>query len=182
MPLAVLLGLWLKAPPEHATLFLYASVTLLFNLSCAIYTHKAAKRLNSPLLKTDALEWRLDTVYNISILGAFSLAFILDHIGYAAHAAYVDPIVYIFFSIYMCISPSKLFFENMQILSVGSVDKKTHSHLVSLFKKEIPVFKTHATHFTIFTEDIFDVTEKCQAILNQTYPNNKLSYTYHLEA
>ena len=115
-------------PPEHATLFLYASVTLLFNLSCAIYTHKAAKRLNSPLLKTDAIEWRLDTVSNISILGAFSLAFILDHIGYAAHAAYVDPIVCIFFSIYMCISPSKLFFENMQILSVGSVDKKpTHT-------------------------------------------------------
>ena len=115
-------------PPEHATLFLYASVTLLFNLSCAIYTHKAAKRLNSPLLKTDALEWRLDTVSNISILCAFSLAFILDHIGYAAHAAYVDPIVCIFFSIYMCISPSKLFFENMQILSVGSVDKKpTHT-------------------------------------------------------
>ena len=189
-------------PPEHAILFLYALVTLFFNLSCAIYTHKAAKRLNSPLLKTDALEWKLDSLSNISILCAFSLAFILDHTGYTTHAAYIDPIVCIFFSIYMCISPSKLFFENMQILSVGSVDKKTYSHLVSLFKKEIPVFKSHATHFTIFyvagilwvnieihkhkhidlnTEDIFDATQKCQVILNQTYPNNKLSYTYHLE-
>ena len=190
-------------PPEHAILFLYASVTLLFNLFCAIYTHKAATRLNSPLLKTDALEWRLDSISNISILCAFSLAFILDHTGYAAHAAYVDPVVCIFFSIYMCISPSKLFLENMQILSVGSVDKKTHSHIVRLFKKEIPMFKIHATHFTIFyvagilwvnieihkhklsdlkEEDIFEASQKCQAILNQNYPNNRLSYTYHLEA
>jgi predicted Co/Zn/Cd cation transporter (cation efflux family) len=176
---------------------------LICNLACAIYTHKAAVKLNSPLLKTDALEWRLDTISNISILIAFGIAFVLDNTGYAGYAAYVDPIVCIFFSIYMCISPGKLFLENMQILSVGSVDKETYKYLVDRFKNEIPVFATHATYFTIFhvagilwvnveifkhkdidlsQENIYESTKKCQAIINKTHPHNKLSYTYHLDA
>ena len=190
-------------PPEHGILFLYASVTLVFNLACAIYTHKAAVKLNSPLLKTDALEWKLDTLSNISILAAFGIAFVLDNTGNASYAAYVDPVVCIFFSIYMCINPTKLFLENIQILSVASVDKETYNYLVNTFKKEIPVFATHSTYFTIFhvagilwvnveifkhkeidlnLETIYESTQKCQAIINRTHPHNKLSYTYHLDA
>ncbi len=190
-------------PPEHGILFLYASVTLVFNLACAIYTHKAAVKLNSPLLKTDALEWKLDTLSNISILIAFGIAFVLDNTGNARYAAYVDPVVCIFFSIYMCISPAKLFLENIRILSVASVDKETYNYLVNTFKKEIPVFATHSTYFTIFhvagilwvnieiykqkdidlnLETIYESTQKCQAIINRTHPHNKLSYTYHLDA
>ncbi len=190
-------------PPEHNILFLYASVTLVFNLACAIYTHKAAVKLDSPLLKTDALEWKLDTISNISILIAFGLAFVLDNTGNARYAAYVDPVVCIFFSMYMCITPAKLFLENMQILSVGSVDKDTYKYLVDTFKAEIPVFATHSTYFTIFhvagilwvnveifkhkdidlsLETIYESTKKCQMIINKTHPHNKLSYTYHLDA
>ncbi|MFZ9610415.1 MAG: cation transporter [Methylococcales bacterium] len=194
----------IKGPsaPEHNLLFLYTSVTLLFNLSCAIYTQRAAKKLNSPLLKTDALEWKLDTISNISILCAFTLAYVLDKTGYTSYAAYVDPIVCIFFSLYMCINPSKLFFESMQILSIVSIDRETYHLLVATFKKEIPVFRSHTTYFTIFyvagilwvnveihkhkdvdlsVEAIFEATHQCQLIMDKEYPHNKLTYTYSLD-
>ena len=198
------IGTLIRGPtsPEHSTLFLYASVTLLFNCSCAIYTHRKANKLNSSLLKTDALEWRLDTISNISILCAFLLAFVLDNTGYSFYAGYVDPVVCIFFSIFMCINPSKLFVENMQILSIVSVDRETYDLLVTTFKKEIPVFAIHTTYFTIFyvagilwvnveihkhkaidlsLEDVFEATQKCQLIMNKGYPHNKLTHTCYLD-
>jgi len=197
------LGSLVRGPsaPEHGLLFLYASVTLLVNLFCAIYIHKASVKLKSPLLKTDALEWRLDTVSNISIIGAFLIAYILDNTGNDIYAAYIDPIVCILFSVYMCISPGKLFFENMQILSAVSIDKEAHTSLVDELKDGIPLFSLHATHFTIFyvagilwvnidintlkdidlsLELIQESTQKCQAIINKKNPHNKLTYSYKL--
>ncbi len=139
----------------------------------------------------------------MSIFIEVNIAFVLDNTGNVKYAAYVDPVVCIFFSMYMCITPAKLFLENMQILSVGSVDKETYKYLVDKFKAEIPMFATHSTYFTIFhvagilwvnieifkhkdfdlsLETIYESTQKCQAIINKTHPHNKLSYTYHLDA
>lgn len=181
--------------PEHGTLFLYAGVTLLINLSGYAYMQRAASQLDSSLLKTDALEWKIDTVSNISILGAFALSYGLEHYGYTLLSHYVDPVICIFFSVYMCIGPGKLFVENMQQLSVSSIDKATQDLLIAKLAKAHPLLSSNLSHFTIVniagvlwvnleietdnslkTTELVYAAECCQKVLDEISPKNKLSY------
>jgi len=181
--------------PEHGTLFLYAGVTLLINTSCYTYMQRASSQFNSSLLKTDALEWKIDTISNVSILGTFGLSFGLEHYGYTLLSHYVDPVICIFFSIYMCIGPGKLFVENMQQISVSSVDKKTQDLLIRKLEKAHPLLSSNLTHFTIVniagvlwvnleietddtlkTPELVHAAECCQKVLDELSPKNKLSY------
>ncbi len=176
--------------PEHGILFLYAGVTFIINVFCYFYMQRAANQLNSSLLKTDALEWRIDTVSNISILGAFGMSYGLEHFGYTLLSHYVDPIICIFFSIYMCIGPAKLFMESIQQLSVSSIDKKTQDLLIAKFHDVAPLFSLHKTHFTIAsvagvlwvnmeiessmlldTQELLNATDSCQKILDEINVN-----------
>lgn len=190
------------SPDEHATLFLYAGMTFLINAASYFYMNRNARRLNSTLLKTDALEWKLDTFSNISILAAFALAYGLEYTGHAKLSAYVDPVICILLSVYMCIAPGKLFFENVQLLSVSSVDRETQEMLIGKFRQASPFFTTYPTHFTILNvagiywtnfevkkpenatislEQLTEAAKVCQAIMDETHPKNKLSYFYDVE-
>ncbi|MDB5272334.1 MAG: ybgR [Chitinophagaceae bacterium] len=190
-----------SGPPaaEHGILFLYSGVTLILNSFCSIYLQRVSVKLNSSLLKTDALEWRIDTISNISIIGAFAFSYALQRNGYGLFSSYVDPVVCIFFSIYMCVNPVRLFVENMQLLSVSSVDKKTQQQLIEQFIAAVPIFSLYATHFTIVNvagvlwvnfeiedkihqplsiETLIAAADTCQGIMDQVAPKNKLSYHY----
>lgn len=88
---------------DQGPIFLCASVTLLINLFCALYISYYANKTKSELLKTDSLEWRIDTNVNISILMAFLLAYFVEKRGLTFYAACVDPIVCILFP-YTCVT------------------------------------------------------------------------------
>lgn len=181
--------------PEHGVLFLYAGVTLLLNTSCFIYLKRVSGKLKSDLLRTDALEWKIDTVSNVSILAAFGLSYALEKIGYDLASHYIDPVVCILFSVYMCWGPGQLFIENVQQLSVTSIDKKTQDVLISKISQAHPLLSANLTHFTVVniagvlwvnleietdnkfeTQELMHAAACCQKILDEVSPKNKLSY------
>jgi predicted Co/Zn/Cd cation transporter (cation efflux family) len=187
-------------PPiaDHRLLFLYSGVTLLVNSFCSIYLYRISIKLHSSLLKTDAIEWRIDTFSNISILAAFALSYVLDHTGYQLLSYYVDPVICIFLSLYMCVAPVRLFVRNMQLLSVSSIEKKKQDQLIAQFRQAVPLFQAYPTHFTIVKiadvlwvnfelevkeppalelEVLTHATDTCQKILDQVSNKNKLSYS-----
>jgi len=115
--------------------------------------------------------------------------------GYELASHYIDPVICILFSIYMCWGPGQLFIENVQQLSVTSIDKKTQEVLIRKISQAHPLLSSNLTHFTVVniagvlwvnleietdnkfaTQELISAAASCQKILDEVSPKNKLSY------
>lgn len=137
------------SPSNHKLLFIYAIITLIFNVISFFITHVASKRLKSDILKTDALEWKIDTGYNISILGAIFISYFLKFTSYDGLSNYVDPVFTIVLSVAMAYSPVLLFSEQIRLLSISTVDEGLHTQVITSFHKEYPHIELYQPEFTI---------------------------------
>lgn len=137
------------AEADHKTLFLYSLTTLAFNCSAFLYTAAAAKKLESDLLKTDSLEWRIDMLYNFSILAAITVSFWISKTEYHALGNYIDPAFCVLLSLYMMYSPVMLFYENARLLSVSTADKEVQASLQRAVLLNYPEIKKYDPEFTI---------------------------------
>ncbi|QJB30662.1 cation transporter [Chitinophaga oryzae] len=133
---------------EHDTVLLYAGVTLLFNGIAYVYIQRAYKKTGSEILKVDALEWKIDIYFNLCVMVAFTLSLGLKHAGFVKLAAHIDPVSCIVLSLIMSFLPLKMFRENIQKLSVASVDKVTYKVIRERFYNEIPHIRAFDPHLT----------------------------------
>lgn len=187
---------------EHGIVFLYAGVTLIFNVIAYFYTHNAAIKIKSDILRIDALEWGIDIFYNFCIIISFGISYGLVHLGYTSLANHIDPIFCILLSIGMGIKPVQLFVENIRKLAIRSVEDSIQTNLVNRFYHEIPHFHAFTPYFTaidmsgvLWVEVQFNMTNNKMAreqltpellkgwtlagtaILKEINPNHHLTFT-----
>ena len=196
------LGDLYNGPPEtdHNIMLVYAGITLFFNTIAYAYISKTGNKTNSMLLKTDAIEWRTDIVFNISIFLAVMISFGMQYTDYKTYSDYVDPVFCILFSIILCYSPIKMFSENVKILSISSVDKDLQKSIIEKLNSQIDILnkfnpKITALHiggvlwvnieidFIKGAENNFEgykaIKNEAEAILNEITLENKLSFIFH---
>lgn len=137
------------AEADHKILFIYSVTTLVFNCSAFIYTSVAAKKLESDLLKTDSLEWRIDMLYNFSILAAISVSYWISKTSYHTIGNYIDPSFCVLLSLYMMYSPVMLFYENARLLSVSAADKEVQKSLQQAVLSTYTGINKYNPEFTI---------------------------------
>lgn len=134
---------------DHNILYTYAGVTLLFNVFGYVYTKIKATKLNSALLKTDNIEWKIDSLYNVAILLAVTISYGLQFTQYKTYSDYVDPAFCIVLSASMVYAPIMLFVENVKILSVSKADIKTQEAIVNSFNIHYPEINRYHPGFTV---------------------------------
>lgn len=158
-----------SAPPviEHNIVFLYAGVTLLFNIVAYTYIYRSYFQTKSDILKVDAVEWKIDIYFNVCVLLAFGISFLLKEYNYVMLASYVDPVTCIVLSIFMSFIPLKMFKENIKKLSISSVDQETYKMIKNRFYNEIPHIRVFNPHLTtidmsgmLWVEIRFDINKK----------------------
>lgn len=163
------IGDMISAPPviEHDIVFLYAGVTLLFNIVAYTYIYRSYLQTKSDILKVDAVEWKIDIYFNVSVLLAFGISFLIKEYNYITLASYVDPVTCIVLSIFMSFTPLKMFKENIKKLSISSVDQETYQVIKDRFYNEIPHIRAFNPHLTtidmsgmLWVEIRFDITKK----------------------
>jgi cation diffusion facilitator family transporter len=187
-------------PTDHTIMFSYAAVTLFFNICAYIVINRKGKKIDSALLKTDALEWKTDIFFNISIILAVVFSYGLQITNYKAYSDYVDPVFCIIFSIAMAYYPIVLFSENIKILSVTSIDKETQNKIIQTFKDKITDIEKYKPEFIVvhiggilwvnielnvreedepIALDYLTIKNKAEAILNEITPENKISFLFN---
>lgn len=187
------------APTDHKILFIYSMVTLFFNTASWIYLSKSAQKLNSELLQTDALEWKIDTVFNIAILAAIMVSYYLQQHGQSVYANYVDPVFCIILSFWMSFSPSKLFMDNLKKLSLRSASDNIQQEIIDRFVAELPEINAFDPRFVaidfagtlwveiqlnisdenkISSSSIMGMETKGASILNEINPNHHLTFRF----
>ena len=62
-----------------------------------LFLYKKARELSSPLLKSECQSWLNDTLLSVAVLVSFLIMDVLERVGLANIAAYVDPIITILF-------------------------------------------------------------------------------------
>lgn len=140
--LSASVGDFIRGPEEtvHATVFLYAGVTMLVNGLAYFITRRAAKLSGSTILEVDAVEWKFDIYFNASVLLAFGISYMLRYYGYSKLANHIDPAFCILLSLAMCLPLIRMFNENMKKLSVSSVDRDTYRRIRHRFSQEFPKY------------------------------------------
>ncbi len=187
-------------PTAHGIMFLYALVTLFFNLLAYIVINSRGKKIGSALLKTDALDWKTDIFFNLSIVLAVAFSYCLQFTVYKAYADYVDPVFCIIFSIAMAYYPIVLFSENVKLLSVSSIDKELQTKIIQAFNEKITHIDKYAPVFTVLQVggvlwvnielfvheddepialDYLVIRTKGEEILNEITPDNKISFLFN---
>lgn len=134
---------------NHSMLFFYAVITFVVNVISFSITWKTGKRIHSALLMTDALEWRIDTILNISILGAIAISFGLQFSSYHIYSDYIDPVFTIFLSVFMSYSPIRLFSENLKLLSISTVDMELKTTIENAFHLHDPKLQEFHPKFVV---------------------------------
>lgn len=187
-------------PTNHGIMFSYAAITLFFNVTAYIVINSKGKKTDSALLKTDALDWKTDIVFNFSIIFAVFVSYGLQFTPYKAYVDYVDPVFCIIFSIAMAYYPIALFSENINILAVTSVDKKMQEQIIQSFKDRISVIQKYNPVFTVIhvggvlwvniemnvllkdepiAPDYLVIKTIGESILNEITPDNKISFLFN---
>ena len=184
---------------DHGIMFAYALVTLVFNVVAYVVINSRGKKIGSALLKTDALDWKTDIVFNFSIVIAVVFSYGLQFTRYKAYADYVDPVFCIIFSIAMAYYPIVLFSENVKLLSVSSIDKELQKKIIHAFTKKISHIQKYNPIFTVlqvggvlwvnielFVEgddsvaaDYLLIKGRGEEILNEITPDNKISFLFN---
>lgn len=137
------IGDFINGPEEtvHLTVFIYAGITMLINCVAYFITYKAAKMSASSILKIDAVEWKFDIYFNLGILLAFGISYLLRLNGYSKLADHIDPAFCIILSSIMCVPVIHMFHENINKLSVRSIDRETYKRIRHRFSEVFPKYR-----------------------------------------
>lgn len=185
---------------DHGIMFTYALLTLVFNVIAYVVINSRGQKIGSALLKTDALDWKTDIVFNFSIVLAVIISYGMQFTSYKAYADYVDPVFCIIFSIAMAYYPIVLFSENVKLLSVSSIDKKMQAKIIEVFTENIIQIQKYNPVFTVLQVggvlwvnielfvherdepialDYLVIKSKGEEILNEITSDNKISFLFN---
>lgn len=127
---------------ENSWLLIYYSIGAFIINACIYFIVKQnQKKAASELLKAEETEWRIDLLFTVSIFISFVGIAVLHQYGFTKLAAYIDPSICLLLSIYMCKEPILLFKENMDTLSVTSVEKELQDKIIERIERDIPRLK-----------------------------------------
>jgi predicted Co/Zn/Cd cation transporter (cation efflux family) len=178
-------------------LILYSFGTLFFNCITYYYIQKMTVESKSDILKTEAIEWRIDVFFTLSILLSFIAIYFLKEYNYVVLSNYIDPVVCIIMSIYMAKDPILLFKENIDALSIKSVEPELKVKIIDHILKTNPRLKEIGSSYRIFRingilwldlemqlgdVEVIDgkvlvlATDQVEEIMKEYHPNAKVTY------
>jgi cation diffusion facilitator family transporter len=127
--------------PDEVTNYLYAMIltfsTGVTGLAVAGYLKVTGRKYNSPILKTNALAWFVDSIFSFGVFGGFAIASVLSDMGHKETAAYVDPAMGIILALILLPAPLKMLKEYVGELldeNPGGDDEKRLREIVDEFR------------------------------------------------
>jgi|WetSurMetagenome_2_1015567.scaffolds.fasta_scaffold00064_12 cation diffusion facilitator family transporter len=127
--------------PDEVTGYGFAMLltfsTGIIGLLVAGYLRLIARKFNSPILKTNALSWFVDSIFSFGVFVGFAVANFLSNIGQKDMAAYADPVMGIVLALTLLPAPVKMLKEYVGELldeNPGGAEEKRINDLAEDFK------------------------------------------------
>ena len=93
----------------------YAIVATVLCLGGLLYMLRKRKKVpTSILIKAECMQWGMDTLLSVAVLLGFSIAFVMQRMGYERFAQYIDPLMVIAASLFFVKMPFKSLVEGVK--------------------------------------------------------------------
>jgi len=106
--------------PEETISFTISQIPLLPSLARSIYffiqSKKLMQKVDSPLVKSYYIDFKVSTYFDVGLVLAFAMAWVLTYLGKHTIAYYLDPVISFILAIYMGYMGVKQVVGNFRIL------------------------------------------------------------------
>ena len=103
---------------EFGGAMLFSFVSMILCIAIWLYTNRSGKRLGSPLIQVDSLEWLVDSVLYLGGFVAFGAIYFLDPDNSSEWALYVDSVLVVVLACILAVMPLKVFVANLGDLAM----------------------------------------------------------------
>ncbi len=108
---------------------LYAIIAATSCLSVAVYQFQVNRRVNSPLIRVDAVNWLINGVISLSVGLTFGLVLVMKDTVWAGFIPFADPTLVIILVVISFPIPVKTIVKSVHQLLLGAPDTQTQAQL-----------------------------------------------------
>ena len=138
------------ASVAYGTVSLFQLVLGLVSLCVLLVMYVGTRKVDSPILRTEWMAWRMDVMYSLGMAAAFFAASRLKDTAFAGVAPYIDQVVALL--VVACALPgaAKMFFDAVKDVFLFAPDEKTVAQVKNIC---LPLLQDHG-----FCPVFYDVT------------------------
>lgn len=138
--------------PSQSVSFSIAQLALIPSLARSLYLFLCSRKLkaqtDSPMVESYYVNFKIATLLDCGILLALGTAMILNHMGHASVAGYLDPMVSLFLSLYMLYNGLILTRSNFRILMDLPLPEQDQLKIMNVLTREFDHYENVGNIYT----------------------------------
>ncbi len=134
---------------DCALLMFYQIIEVILFIGVYSYLKKKAKKVDTPVIESDLVGWKIDTAQGMGMFVSFFLQFILKYTNLSFIVPYIDSTVAILISILMIKEPIEMVIDAFKSLVLFAPEKETMEEIKEIVSRKIKKYPYEVTFYDI---------------------------------
>ncbi len=134
---------------EASGVVIFDFILEVFCIFSFVFLKWKSKKINTPVIDADLVEWKIDMYTTFSMFLAFLVQLILEHTKLYFIASYIDSIFAIFISLIMIKEPIEMVVESFKGLILFAPKEETVDEIKEIVNKKLRKYPYNVTFFDI---------------------------------
>jgi len=127
----------------------YQIIEVILFIGVYSYLKKKAKKVDTPVIESDLVGWKIDTAQGVGMFVSFFLQFILKYTNLSFIVPYIDSTVAILISILMIKEPIEMVIDAFKSLVLFAPEKETMEEIKEIVSRKIKKYPYEVTFYDI---------------------------------
>ncbi len=134
---------------DSISLMIYQIIEEIFFMFIYMYLRKKSRKIDTPVIESDLVGWKIDMAQGFGMFIAFFLQFVLKFTKISFIVPYIDSMVAILISAFMIKEPIKLVIDAFKSLVLFAPEKETMEEIKEIVSKKIKKYPYEITFYDI---------------------------------
>ena len=134
---------------DCALLMFYQIIEVILFIGVYSYLKKKAKKVDTPVIESDLVGWKIDTAQGMGMFVSLFLQFILKYTNLSFIVPYIDSTVAILISILMIKEPIEMVIDAFKSLVLFAPEKETMEEIKEIVSRKIKKYPYEVTFYDI---------------------------------
>lgn len=134
---------------DSTLLMFYQIIEVILFIVIYSYLKKKARKVDTPVIESDLVGWKIDTAQGMGMFVSFFLQFILKYTNLSFIVPYIDSTVAILISVFMIKEPIEMVIEAFKSLVLFAPEKETMEEIKDIVSKKIKKYPYEVTFYDI---------------------------------
>lgn len=134
---------------DSTLLMFYQIIEVVLFIAVYSYLKKKARKVDTPVIESDLVGWKIDTAQGMGMFVSFFLQFILKYTSISFIVPYIDSTVAILISILMIKEPIEMVIDAFKSLVLFAPEKETMEEIKDIVSRKIKKYPYEVTFYDI---------------------------------